>query len=376
MYDSGYTTHRKACKKRAKKTTEKSRFCGFYSKGHRSLKSRTDEGDCTNAVLRDVGQHNASPTTWNDADNVEYHEPPMFLDADDPEHVDPVFQVDDIECEYHPSSGITPEVHAFNEFKCCPTTLESSAPPDKHPWALFKLCASQQEKFTFENHKDIHERWYTVSHRTTQRFSKFDGKTFVCFIDEPFTADTFWNIQSQLPLGSKPLAFILYADKTKLSSFGTARGYPVVAHLANLPADIHNEQVKEDRDHTSKPSWVNCKNAAEVTAEEKEEKLKEYGLRDVIVYFSIKIIVGLGQVKVAQMNKNYEAFPHWQNLKHLTQVMDISFADGSVYKDISKMVIHATHAILMKDDFHLATSYYVAFTSFLKLMHMQHLKFT
>jgi hypothetical protein len=28
-----------------------------------------------------------------------------------------------------------------------------------------------------------------------QRFLKFDGKTFVRFIDEPFTAESFWNIQ-------------------------------------------------------------------------------------------------------------------------------------------------------------------------------------
>ncbi|KAG2355923.1 hypothetical protein BDR07DRAFT_1381182 [Suillus spraguei] len=300
----------------------------MYDSGHRSLKSRTDEGRLYQCSI-EGWQHNASPTTWNDADNVEYHEPPMFLDADDPEHVDPVFQVDDIECEYHPSSGITPEA--------------------------LQQVASQQEKFTFENHKDIHERWYTVSHRTTQNLiytTEISG-------NEPFTADTFWNIQSQLPLGSKPLAF------NSLSSFGTARGYPVVAHLANLPADIHNEQgVKEDRDHTQQSqagptqdsglsalihSMVvlsyhlnficGLQGTAEVTAEEKEEKTER------------KIIVGLGQVKVAQMNKNYEAFPHWQNLKHLTQVMDISFADGSVYKDISKMVIHATHAILMKDDF-------------------------
>jgi hypothetical protein len=78
-----------------------------------------------------------------------------------------------------------------------------------------------------------------------------------------------------------------------LSSFGTARGYPVIVCLANLPTDIHNgqgvggsyvvgwlpivchgysiniltvgtdttTQVKEDRDHASKPSWVSFKNA-------------------------------------------------------------------------------------------------------------------
>ncbi|KAG2150890.1 hypothetical protein DEU56DRAFT_908528 [Suillus clintonianus] len=328
-----------------------------------------------------------------------------------------------------------------------------------------------------------------------QRLSKFDGKTFVRFIDEPFTADTFWNVQSQLPPGGKPLAFVLYADKTRLSSFGTARGYPVVARLVNLPADIHNgqgvgsgnidifvvgtdalTQVKEDRDHAGKPNWVNFKNAVwheslskilsslaskshtgqwfecldniqrwffpiililsadyeeqcvmslirgikclwpcpvclvphdqllntlkcypcwtsaqlqevlkaardEATAEEKEEKLKEYGLRDIANAFSTmmctdvhnallwdqlhfngglyrdhlwaelqKFIVSLGRAKVAQIDKNYEAFPRWRNLRHLAQVMNISFADGGVYKDISKMVVHAAHAILTEDD--------------------------
>ena len=33
---------------------------------------------------------------------------------------------------------------------------------------------------------------------------------------------------------------ILYADKTRLSSFGTAKGYPVMVRIANLPKDIRN----------------------------------------------------------------------------------------------------------------------------------------
>jgi len=68
------------------------------------------------------------------------------------------------------------------------------------------------------------------------------------------------------------LGFILYADKTKLSTFGTAKGYPVVARLANLPTEIRNGQgigggyvvgwlpvVKEDKEHAGKPAWVNFK---------------------------------------------------------------------------------------------------------------------
>lgn len=36
------------------------------------------------------------------------------------------------------------------------------------------------------------------------------------------------------------MAFILYADKTKLSSFGTAMGYPVYARIGNVNVSIRN----------------------------------------------------------------------------------------------------------------------------------------
>lgn len=32
----------------------------------------------------------------------------------------------------------------------------------------------------------------------------------------------------------------MYADKTRLSSFGTEKGYPVLARCANLPISIRN----------------------------------------------------------------------------------------------------------------------------------------
>jgi hypothetical protein len=46
--------------------------------------------------------------------------------------------------------------------------------------------------------------------------------------------------QSGLPPGGKPLCFILYADKTKLSSFGKDMGYPVYARIGNLDVEIRN----------------------------------------------------------------------------------------------------------------------------------------
>lgn len=47
-------------------------------------------------------------------------------------------------------------------------------------------------------------------------------------------------IDSGAPERSKLVPFILYADKSKLSTFGTAMGYPIIARLASLPASIRN----------------------------------------------------------------------------------------------------------------------------------------
>ncbi|KAG2074347.1 hypothetical protein BDR04DRAFT_976913, partial [Suillus decipiens] len=66
---------------------------------------------------------------------------------------------------------------------------------------------------------------------------------FECFFDELWTGDRWWDIQSSLPPdidGAVPFCFILYADKTKLSSHGTVKGYPVVVRCANLPVHIRN----------------------------------------------------------------------------------------------------------------------------------------
>jgi hypothetical protein len=47
-------------------------------------------------------------------------------------------------------------------------------------------------------------------------------------------------VKSELPPDAKPLCITLYADKTRLSSFGTAQGYPIMAQCANLPRVIRN----------------------------------------------------------------------------------------------------------------------------------------
>ncbi|KAG9310133.1 hypothetical protein JVU11DRAFT_9748 [Chiua virens] len=76
-----------------------------------------------------------------------------------------------------------------------------------------------------------------------ERLYKRNGEQFERFYDEPWTADQWWDVQSSLPPSAEnaaPFAFILYADKSKLSSFGTVKGYPIIARCANLPVELRN----------------------------------------------------------------------------------------------------------------------------------------
>ncbi|KAJ4463570.1 hypothetical protein C8J55DRAFT_443710, partial [Lentinula edodes] len=108
-----------------------------------------------------------------------------------------------------------------------------------------------------------------------RRLFKFDGgsQTWKRFIEEAWSANSWWSFQSKLPAGAVPLCVVFYADKSKLSSFGTAKGYPVIVRCANLPMDIRNGSgiaggrvvgwlpiVSEDAAHSGKADFVNFKN--------------------------------------------------------------------------------------------------------------------
>ena len=49
------------------------------------------------------------------------------------------------------------------------------------------------------------------------------------------TIDLHAGYQTNLPADAKPLTFCIFADKTKLSSFSTQKGYLVIAWCTNLP---------------------------------------------------------------------------------------------------------------------------------------------
>ncbi|EIW78276.1 hypothetical protein CONPUDRAFT_60954 [Coniophora puteana RWD-64-598 SS2] len=79
-----------------------------------------------------------------------------------------------------------------------------------------------------------------------QKIYKRDNSsgTFTRLYDEPWTADRWWKIQTDLPevpnAVPAPFSILLYADKTRLSSFGTVQGYPVIARCCNLLSSIRN----------------------------------------------------------------------------------------------------------------------------------------
>jgi len=47
-------------------------------------------------------------------------------------------------------------------------------------------------------------------------------------------------MKSSLPEDAKMVCLEVYADKTRLSSFGTEKGYPVMARILNLPVEVRN----------------------------------------------------------------------------------------------------------------------------------------
>jgi len=66
------------------------------------------------------------------------------------------------------------------------------------------------------------------------------GNEFYYYFSSDFAKNVIF--QDLLPVHAKLFCIILYADKTRLSSFGTEKGYPVVSRCANVPIDIRNSE--------------------------------------------------------------------------------------------------------------------------------------
>ncbi|KAJ6623311.1 hypothetical protein B0H10DRAFT_2162561 [Mycena sp. CBHHK59/15] len=217
-------------------------------------------------------------------------------------------QLHDIKREFHPHSKCPVVVQSFDDYRTSESLPCRGLPTDQKPWvpfcthldfekqtdtliSLIWRCAENIGGFTLKNCSDMNSQWELASQNCT-KFRKFN-------IDVPYktTVQSFemharplWNwaldliqdeqlapfFSSELPpeIKAKPCPYIIYADKSKLSSFGAEKAYPVVARLANMVVDIRNSNdwgggqivgwlplVKEDSAESGKQRWVNFKNA-------------------------------------------------------------------------------------------------------------------
>ncbi|KAI0739985.1 hypothetical protein C8Q80DRAFT_1222134 [Daedaleopsis nitida] len=213
-------------------------------------------------------------------------------------------QEDDIRVEYHPNSGRGTTISRFADFTRAKAQYETPLNEEPWRPAfhsrvdfdfaelvlaaalkkeqvdrlikLIRTIENREDEFTFNTHTDVKNSWDEAAKKLTpdkvvehdvwsrnlwdytqdllrdpyivsqmewdaQKLSRRlpDG-TFERFYDEPYTAERFWEVQSKIPRGGKPFGLIVYSDKSKLSSFGTAKAHPVVVRCANLPAAIRN----------------------------------------------------------------------------------------------------------------------------------------
>ncbi|KAJ7860668.1 hypothetical protein B0H14DRAFT_2576448 [Mycena olivaceomarginata] len=180
--------------------------------------------------------------------------------------------------------------------------------------SLIRRCGANLEEFTIRNWEDMNKQWDAasksapISKHTKSKFHtkntlvplkcmralcgigpwtsykipvwlnmhRHNGGSFVRFWNEPWTADAFWELQSTLPknISAKLFPLYIYADKSKLSSFGTQKAHPIVIRVLNIVVGIRNSSewgggqvvgelpiIDDDTAESRKTGYVNFKHA-------------------------------------------------------------------------------------------------------------------
>ncbi|KAF8132645.1 hypothetical protein K438DRAFT_1998510 [Mycena galopus ATCC 62051] len=259
--------------------------------------------------------------------------------------------------------------------------------------ALIRRCGANLEDFTIENYNDMNKQWEAASTKCTdfeksevdvlyknipQSFEMYarplwnwtldliqdprlapcfvwdavkmyrhNGTSFVRFWNEPWTGNVYSEIQ------------IIYADKSKLSSFGTQKAYPIIARLSNIVVGIRNGNewggqnvgelpvVTDDTAESGKPGYVNFKQAVWHEAFfTLLESIADHSKTGIWTKCGDSIERQLFPLVLILVADYEEALPRWRNLNHFQTVTNLSFNDGSKHEDITKMMIFAAQNIL------------------------------
>ncbi|KAI6006227.1 hypothetical protein F5J12DRAFT_783006 [Pisolithus orientalis] len=294
------------------------------------------------------------------------------------------------------------QVMLKNDAKLCKAC--DAAVMELTPFSRVKVKVPyKKEECTFKAHicplwewaLDILENPFLGLHFTwdTQRIYRHNSIEYEHFYDEPWTGGYWWDIQLSLPdiKSTMPFGLILYADKSNLLSFSTAKSYPIIVHSSvnhfcwpelsravqhwtdslGLPA----HKVPEDAKEEGKLGYTTLKR---VIWHESFKKL----LLEIEQYSKTGCMMALthgcggkcpcpvydqsnfdrlhyghgfwgkhvfGDLKIkADVKKYVASFPHWQNLAHFNQVIHVTFSDGNKLADISKQTFYVGINVLKK----------------------------
>ncbi|KAI6097105.1 hypothetical protein EDD16DRAFT_1527753 [Pisolithus croceorrhizus] len=236
---------------------------------------------------------------------------------------------------------------------------------------LISHVAQGMAQVTLKNNTELHK----ACDATAVQLMPYSGKAFEHFYDEPWMADHWWDIQSSLPdvRNAVPFGLIIYANKTKLSSFGTAKGYPVVVWFLRMPKRKADWVMQ-----TSSELSVVLMLSADYEEHhvEGEEWLKALGLwpveiRDFDPHVALSfdhlhaLHDGMGGRHALQVVKRFlsmlgceaeakvEAyisnFPRWHGLSHFKNALNVTFLDGNKKCNLAKEIFYACLDVLTKD---------------------------
>ncbi|TFK17382.1 hypothetical protein FA15DRAFT_661485 [Coprinopsis marcescibilis] len=143
----------------------------------------------------------------------------------------------------HPNVQKLSQMYRFKDYQpglSADYCLESV---DNEPWKPFRMCLDfELAELAQDARMNKKQTQRLIMIIWTFKFEQYesDGGAFDRRYNEPWTSDAWWEAQSKLPDGAGIFAIILHADKTKLSTFGTQKAYPIYAQCSNLPLHVQN----------------------------------------------------------------------------------------------------------------------------------------
>ncbi|KAF9501094.1 hypothetical protein BDN71DRAFT_1555900 [Pleurotus eryngii] len=312
-----------------------------------------------------------------------------------------LYELDDIKTEYHPLSKRDTIIHHFHEdgleddhpqvptasfrtlrdFNTAAFTLDATLNNTQIDQLINLIGNVSDEhgggKLTIHDHKEMDELWEDAVYM----FPKFIKETVSAKYGKYHNSHR--NFSMVTDYVSRP------HFQKELSTFGTVKGYPVIAHIANLHIHAHNGDgpgcgcmigwlpvIEEKSAESGKPKWIALKGEvyhkaiALICQSIKPWSCNAFwSIQNSNAYLAVSFDVlhtfdgGLfGHHIFQQILKHVQsrdakstldnqaaAMLQWQNFHHFATLTTITFNDESKFEDISKILLFVAHNILTKD---------------------------